>query len=352
MQRMLRYGFTLTELRFLLTGLIWVAPLAMLHDTPAITQDINTPMFSIYYRELLSPLLRSGHAKLLGLSLPINSFVSKLFRQSSIELFPRSAPLADSSQSSRLKLHYLIDLEYGVDHTMGFGRIPHLSVFNPGIRNANLRITAFYSDREPSTFERVAPAQTSSESDASTWPVALNSRFALQIESSEPIVVQATQGWNNTSNIYSTQSPSTASGRPRETAKSYLSITSLASEYYVADGIVIDAPDDTWIRETEDVVLLNPGKTELPVTIYVYYGERKVTSWAPPLKLPVFKRQISIPPERLALVPMTGRVKSNWHYGARIAGDQPFAAQWLRTVYWYDSAEIMSEWSLPCVPMV
>lgn len=309
-------------------------------------------IFPIHYRDLLSPLLRSGHAKLLGLSLRINRLASKLFRHSSIALFPRPAPLADPSQSPRPRLHYLIDLEYGVDDSAGFGRIPHLSVFNPGTRDAILRITAFYSDREPSTFERLAPAQTSSESDASTWPVPLNSRFALQIESSEPIVVQGTQGWNNTSNNYSTRSLSSASGRPRETAKSYLSITSLASEYCIADGIVIEAPDDTWIRETEDVVILNPGKTGLVVTIYVYYGERKATRWGPPLRLPVFKRHISVPAERLALVPMTGWVKSNWHYGARIAGDQPFAAQWLRTVYWYDSAEIMSEWSLPCIPMV
>jgi hypothetical protein len=267
------------------------------------------------------------------------------------EFFPLNAPLADSPQSSSRASHYLLDLEYSLDETTGFGRLPHLSVFNPGNREARLAIKIFYQDRDPIAFRRSIPARSSIESNASTWPVCLNSKFALKIESTEPIVAQVTQGWNNVRNDYTEKSHSANQGRPREIAKSSMSITSLSRECYITDGILIEAPDSTWIREAEDVIILNPGSSALAVTIYFYYGEQRVSRFAPAIRIPVQKKKIHVPAERMVLVPLAGWVKPNWHYGARIAGDRPFAAQWLRRVYWYDSSELMSEWSLPCVPI-
>ena len=41
----------------------------------------------------------------------------------------------------------------------------------------------------------------------------------------------------------------------------------------------------------------------------------------------------------------------NKHYGIRFASDVPIAAQWRRTVTWYDHTELMSFWSEPGVPL-
>lgn len=300
------------------------------------------------YQILLRSLRRYVHSEPARLFMRIKSINLLQFLRSSIFSLPPSSPLINTSANTGVNLYYLIDLEYGVDRRTGFGRIPHLLVFNPGIHRAKLRITIFYEDNSPSIFERVVPAQTSSESDAREWPVPLNSRFALQIESLEPIIAQGTQGWNNTGNDYSAKSLAKDSNRPRETAKSYMSISSLSTNYYIADGIVIDAPQKTWIRETEDVAILNPDKTRLTVTISVYYGKRKATRWGPTMQIPAMRKKVQIAARRLSIIPLTGWVKPNWHYGAWISGDQPFAAQWLRKVYWRDSTELMSEWSVPC----
>ncbi|MFT3892099.1 MAG: sensory rhodopsin transducer [Anaerolineales bacterium] len=265
--------------------------------------------------------------------------------------FHQQLPLANPSTGSHLQIHYLPDFEYSVDETNGFGRIPHLSIFNPGANEATLTITIFYEEGEPTSFQQVIPARSSFETDASHWDVPLNSRFGMKVESTEPVITQATEGWNNTKNDYSLNGAPVHSDVPRETAKSYMSHNSLAKECYIADGIIIDIPEALWIKETEDMAVLNPNKEDMTVTINAYYGHRGVTRFQIPLDIPVMKKQVKIPAERVGFISLTEWIKPNWHYGARVTADQPFAAQWLRMVYWYDSAELMSEWSAPCVQM-
>jgi hypothetical protein len=271
------------------------------------------------------------------------------FTQSYFEFFPPKSPLANTSTGSHLQTHYLPDFEYSVDEANGLGRIPHLSVFNPGANDVNLTVTIFHEESEPTSFQQVVPAQSSFETDASNWDVPLNSRFGMKVESTEPIIVQATEGWNNTKNDYSLNGTPVNSNISRETAKSYMSHTSLAKECYIADGIIIDIPEALWIKETEDIAVLNPNKEEITLTIHAYFGKRDVTRFEIPLDIPVMKKQVKIPAERVGFISLTEWIKPNWHYGARVTADQPFAAQWLRMVYWYDSAELMSEWSVPCV---
>jgi hypothetical protein len=287
---------------------------------------------------------------LLGLAL-LTLFVLlfAFFVSRNIEFFPEPSPITADTSGTDFKTHYLIDFEYGIDKVTGFGRIPHLSVFNPGTQDAQLSITAFYMDRAPNSFELTIPAQTSFENSAEAWPVPFNSRFALKVESTQPVIVQGTQGWNNTANDYSWNGLPTTSNIRRETAKSYMALNSLAKECYIADGLLIDAQEHIWIKETEDLILFNPNKQDLTVTIYIYYGERSVTRFEIPLDIPVLKKTLQVPAERMDVIPLNKLVRANWHYGARITGDLPFAAHWLRMVYWYDQSELMSEWSVPCV---
>ena len=271
------------------------------------------------------------------------------FAQSFLEFPPPESPLLNPPTGSDLQIHYLPDFEYSFDEKNGFGRIPHLSVFNPGADDVSVTLTLFYKEREPTSFQTVIPARSSFESDAHDWSVPINTRFGVKIESTEPVIAQATEGWNNAQNDYSPNSTPIHSDIPRETAKSYMSQTSLGRECYIADGLIIDAQDNTWIKETEDAIILNPNKEDLTATIYVYYGHRSVTPLDIPIDIPVIKKQVRIPAERIGVISMKEWLKPNWHYGVRITADQPFAAQWLRMVYWYDSAELMSEWSVPCV---
>jgi len=236
-----------------------------------------------------------------------------------------------------LTAHYLLDHNYIVDEENLFGEFGHLLAFNPGPRDAHLKVTIFYEDREPETFNLTAPAGKSSESNYGNWPVRPGARFALRVESDEPIVCQSTVGWNNTRNDYAPGAKTKSPHGVRECAKSYMALTTLSRDWYVADGIVIDMPDRIWVRESEWAVVLNPGEQAAHVTLALHFNQ-------------VVEHQVEVPARRLKSIYMDDIVRRNDHYGVHFQSDQPIAVQWLRTVKWYDSAELMAYWSVPCVP--
>ena len=236
-----------------------------------------------------------------------------------------------------MKTHYLIDHEYIVDEERLYGAFGHLLAFNPGSRDAQLKITIYFEDRDPVAFDFVAPAGKSSETNYGKWPIEPNTRFALKVKSSEPIVCQSTNGWNVTLNDYA---PNAATKSPlgiRETAKSYMAITELARLWYVADGIVIDGPEHMYVRESEWAVFLNPGDEPATVTMALHYDD-------------IDEHAVEVPARRLKVVYMDDVARRNSHYGVHFSSDQPIAAQWLRAVMWNDCDEVMAFWSVPCVP--
>jgi hypothetical protein len=236
-----------------------------------------------------------------------------------------------------MKTHYLIDHNYVVDNERLFGEFGHLLAFNPGPRDADLSVTIYYQDREPDYFTLKAPAGQSSESNYGGWPIEPDVRFAIKVESTEPIVCQSTVGWNNTLNDYSPNAPTNSPHGVRECAKSYMSITELSCDWYLPDGIVIDMPERMYVRESEWALLLNPGDEPAEVTLALHYRE-------------LAEHQLTVPPRRLAVVHMDEVARRNSHYGVHFHSDQPVAAQWLRAVNWNDSDELMAYWSVPCVP--
>ena len=236
-----------------------------------------------------------------------------------------------------MKTHYLIDHEYIVDDEKLYGMFGHLLAFNPGQQDAELKITIYFEDREPVTFDFAAPAGKSTETNYAKWPVAPNTRFALKVESTEPVVCQSTNGWNVTKNDYSPDATTKSPLGVRETAKSYMSITQLAQEWYVADGIVIDMPDKMYVRESEWAVFLNPGDAPAKVDMALHYDD-------------VETHVVKVPARRVKYVYMDDVARRNSHYGARFISDQPIAVQWQRAVLWNDRDELMAFWSVPCVP--
>jgi hypothetical protein len=231
----------------------------------------------------------------------------------------------------------LLDHNYIVDRERLFGEFGHLLAFNPGPRDAELTVTVYYEDREPEAFSLQAPAGKSSESNYGRWPVKPNTRFAIRVESAEPLVCQSTIGWNNTMNDYSPKAATRSPHGVRECAKSYMAITRLAHDWYLPDGIVIDNADGIYVRESEWAVLLNPGDEPAKVTLALHYDH-------------VVEHEVEVPARRLKVVYMDDVARRNAHYGVHFQSDQPIAVQWLRAVNWNDRAELMCYWSVPCVP--
>lgn len=239
-----------------------------------------------------------------------------------------------------LKTHYLVDFTYLSDAATGAATMGHLVVFNPSARPATLDVTVYFEDRDPAHFALEAAAGSSLESNYGSWPVKPGERFALGITSSEPVFAQATVGWNNVANAGEPTARARDGGRPREAATSYMSTTGLAERWYLADGIVLDNPRTLWIRESEWAVLLNPGETAAHVELALFFKH-----WTR-------AHAIEVPPRRVRAVLMDDLVTlRNRHYGVRVASDVPIAAQWRRTIEWYDSPELMSFWSIPLMPM-
>jgi hypothetical protein len=239
-----------------------------------------------------------------------------------------------------LRTHYLVDLAYEQDPTTRFATEGHLVVFNPGARPADLDVTVYFEEREPAHFRLAARAGASTESGFDDWPVHPGDRFALAVTSSEPVIAQATTGWNNVGNDAAATARAPDGGRPREAATSYMAIPSLATRWYLPDGIVIDDARALWIRESEWAVLLNPGDAPAHVDLALFFK--------------VFTRShaVEVPARRIRAFRMDDLVTlRNKHYGVRMASDVPIAAQWRRTIEWYDSPELMSFWSEPCVPL-
>ncbi len=236
----------------------------------------------------------------------------------------------------KLNTHYLIDYEYTDETTSPYSTWGYLSVFNPNGRAAQLTITVFFEDRDPLTFSQTVPAKTSTIWNDRSWPIKDRfKKFALKIESTEPVISQATIGWENDN--YKVENRLKGRER-REAAKSYMAINQLNKDWYLADGVVMHKPKEWWIKESEWAILLNPGDQKAQVRLLIYDGgEMK-------------EHKLEIPPRRLKHIFMDEVVAHNKHYGAHFISDQPIAAQWLRTLHWYDSPEVMSFWSVPLAP--
>ena len=231
---------------------------------------------------------------------------------------------------------YLIDFESMLDEATGFAMMGHLLAFNTGLRDTEAHVTIYFEDTDPTAFDVPVPAGQSIETNYDRWPIRPNSRFALQVDSDEPLVCQATIGWNNSWNKYAPDTVPLAPEGLRECAKSYMAHEQLSRDSCIADGVVLDQPSRIWVRESEWAVLLNPGDEPTRVTLHLHFAEPMT-------------HEIEIAPRRVAHVYMDDLVPRNKHYGVRFVSDQPIAAQWLRSVNWYHRPDLMTFWSTPAV---
>ncbi len=234
--------------------------------------------------------------------------------------------------------YYLLDHEYTEDEENLTGSMGHLLAFNPGSEDVDLKVTLFFEDREPVAFTLVAPAGWRLNSTYVQWPLEPDVRFAMMVESEQPLVCQSTVGWNNTKNNYRPGAESKIEPEVRECAKSYMAIDQLARDWYVADGVVIDNPEGIWVRESEWAVVLNPGDRPVEVAMGLHYGDE------------VGEHRVEVPARRMKCLYMDDIAQRNRGYGIHFSSDQPVAVQWLRAVYWATRPVLMAFWSVPGVP--
>lgn len=238
-----------------------------------------------------------------------------------------------------LRTHYLVDYNYQEERDKLHATMGHLLVFNPGDAVARLQVTAYFEDREPLALTRVVRARATSEFNAAGLGLPVGRRFALRVESDQPVICQGTEGWTNTGNEYDTSAVTMSPRGPRETAKSSMSLTRLARRWFVADGLVLETGGRHWIRETEWALVLNPGADSAHVRLLLSQRNTQRT------------HDVTVPPYRLGALEMVGIAAHNEHYGVEITSDVPVAAQWRREVYWPGSDELMAFWSVPAVPL-
>jgi hypothetical protein len=212
--------------------------------------------------------------------------------------------------------HYLIDHDYRLDEATRHASMGHLLVFVPGPRDAQVEVTVYFEDHDPASFALAARAGASTETNYSQWPVSPNTRFALRVESSEAVVCQATIGWNNAGNDYTVGAKTLSPHGVRECARSYLAISQLSREWYLADGLVLDNPARIWVRESEWAFVLNPHAQPAAVTLELCYTQDEVA-----------RHTLDVPGQRLRVLALDDLVQRNRHYGVRLAADRAVAAQ-------------------------
>lgn len=232
---------------------------------------------------------------------------------------------------------YLLDFEDLDDATSRFATMGYLVVFNPGDHDAHASATFFFEDREPVVRPITIPARRNIVENFRNWPVTPKTRFAIRLESTEDLACQATIGWNNTDNDERPTAKSISARGPREAAKSYVAQRGTSREWWVADGIQIDGPRATWVRESETALLLNPNDGETAVTFEILGADGRST------------RTVRVAGRRLKAVPMETIARKNVNYGVSLTSELPIAAHWRRDLFWYDSNELMSFWSVPAV---
>jgi hypothetical protein len=118
-----------------------------------------------------------------------------------------------------------------------------------------------------------------------------------------------------------------------------MSILHLSQHWYLADGLVIDNPARLWVRESEWAFVLNPHLQPAEVTLDLCYSLEERG-----------RHTFHVPGQRLHVLAMDELVQRNRHYGVYFAANRPVAAQWMRVVKWDDLSEIMTFWSVACVP--
>ena len=235
--------------------------------------------------------------------------------------------------------YYLLHNAYlPCDHT-GFGEGGHFLIYNIGRQDIQSNLTCYFQDKEPFVTRVAAVVGTTSCYGFEHFGDELKGRrFAIVAESSYPMICHATEGMNSDLYTYPKKPGQNEDVRIREASNGYTAITAPAKTWRHADGIVVDNPEETWIKEQEWLIVLNDTAIDLELTLTINYPDGTIG-----------KFYYNAAPMRFIQIAMDDIVRKNIRYHLLATGNQAFTAQWLKQKYWYHTPEIMTSWSIPLV---
>jgi hypothetical protein len=188
-----------------------------------------------------------------------------------------------------------------------------ICLFNPTKYDANLMVTFYYEEIEPTYTMLKIPSECRRNLHTfESKDVIKNKRFGVKILSNVPIIVQSTVGY------YGPEDKHDWYTRAMTTT---LAATCTSKIWYYADGIVIDRPSQR-LKESEILFLLNPSKRDAEVTFTAYYDDQRKDEF-----------KFNVPAERLKMVLLDDLVIKNKSYGAKIVSTEPIVVQETREIW-------------------
>jgi len=204
--------------------------------------------------------------------------------------------------------------------------------YNPTDEEAEIRVTCFYENDEPTNFSWKMPAHSSGNRGLHQMPadeVRPNRRFGCEIITSEPMIMQITSGYFGVGDQHDWYT---------RAMHSVICATRLEKVHYYADGLILDNPG-VRLKEPEWDFYLNPGPVSANVKLICEFGKDNAQ---------VF--DFKIPPKRLLAFFKDPEVRNNKVFGGKVISDVPIAVQQTRLIEEEDRKTIRSCFSVMAKP--
>jgi hypothetical protein len=228
------------------------------------------------------------------------------------------------------KYHYFADGYLLEDEKAPNRQSAWVCMFNPTLRDAEMKFTFYYEKSEPTTMVRKARALTGANMHLLSCPeVRQNERFGCKIECTEPMVIQITTGYYGVADKADWYT---------HAMHSVICGDQLSRVNYYADALVIDVPGQR-LKEPEWAFLLNPHPEPVEVMLSAHYSDGSQKEYP-----------FTVPAERVLPVFMDDLVIKNKVFGARYISSLPIAIQQTRLIVEEDRQTIRACFSVMAKP--
>jgi len=204
--------------------------------------------------------------------------------------------------------------------------------YNPTDEEADVAVTCYYEEAEPTTFSYKMRPHTSGNRGLHSLPedqVRPNLRFGCKIVTSVPMIMQVTTGYygEDDKRDYYTRA-----------MHSVICATRLEKVHYYADGLILNNPGAR-LKEPEWDFYLNPNDRAANVKLICEFGPADVQEF-----------EFTIPPCRVLAFFKDPVVRNNRVFGGKVISDIPIAVQQTRLIEEEDRKTIRSCYSVMALP--
>jgi len=213
-----------------------------------------------------------------------------------------------------------------------------LWLFNPNNSDADVTITYYFENHEPTHVKVVQRAESTNAHldymSKSNPELFKEDVWGTKLESDKPIFVQG---------IHATFGPEDMAviGQLTTSMSSYMAVTDLSDCWYHADGIVVVPPTDLSKKfyAPQFVYVLNPTKKDTDVVMTAYYSDKTKSEY-----------KFKVPADRVKTLQLEKIVALNKHFGARLKSTQPIAVQFERKGFVKGDPLQRASASAPAIP--